>query len=387
MKPYGPLLIVLSAFAEQEIPVYKGGPDGVSKIFWQDYVKLTQNLTMPALVKGFFDPAPFADICACSPDAPLFDSIKLPFKDAGNAYYDMKKAQYRSEDMHFDAISGGKFYREHACAGKNDYIFYDVNNGALLSATMQDFYRKKIDPALKIDETITDKTYEHWFNEIFIGASTKKYPLPGSNGSGSAPHRAPVLNYYYQICGKKWWHIARHGASFGELDKHQFMLEDKDMLAFMKDDQVYQGFTEPGDVLLNPPWLWHLVQTDSGFNFAVTYKQLGYGWWAAINKMDPLQVAVNMQHGASDLSDQRLPYRPVTTLSLVSPNAFILDLWDIRPPLWLLRRFKRELAMAGLAVGLPLLACLGGCCWCCCRRRPAANGKANGKASGKVKKG
>mmetsp|Transcript_33225 Transcript_33225/g.60185 ORF Transcript_33225/g.60185 Transcript_33225/m.60185 type:complete len:380 (-) Transcript_33225:100-1239(-) len=358
------ILLVALACAEQ-IPEFQGGPGGIETIKFDDYVRMTKNLTMPAIVKSFFNVGAFADICACSPDASLFDSINLPFTGKGNVNYKMREAQHKFEDMKFDAINAGVFYREHACAAdKDDYIFYDINNGAMLAASVQDFFRKKIDPMLRSDQAITDETYDYWFNEIFIGGSTKEYPLP-SNGSGSAPHRAPVLNYYHQVCGKKRWHIAHHGASFGEIDKYQWMLYDDDMLAFMKDPQVYVGHTEPGDVLLNPPWLWHFVQTDRGFNFAVTYKQTGYGWWAAVNKMDPTQVAVNMQYGAHDMRDQKLPTRPVFQIDLYTgTNSFIVDLWDIRVPWWILRRHRYELSIFAAITGSLVL----NCCVCSCSR-------------------
>jgi len=247
-----------------------------------------------------------------------------------------------------------------------------------MSASVQDFFRNKMDPILKVKEKLEDKAeYDEWFNEIFIGGSTREYPYPSKNGSGSAPHRAPVLNYYHQVCGKKRWYIAPHNASFGENDYKQVLVDETDMHSFMNDPQVYVGHTEPGDVLLNPPWLWHFVQTAIGFNFAVTYKQNNFAWWAAINEMDPTQVAVNMQYLAHDLREQKLPHRPIKHRALGgqglygTEGAFILDMWDFRVPLWLLKRFQKEVSillwMSVVTYISLAFTCFIGCC--CCMRR------------------
>merc|ERR1712039_478468 len=283
--------------------------------------------------------------------------------------------------MQFDAVNGGEFYRNHACPkDRDDYIFYDINNGALVSASVQDFFRKKVDPLLHVSEKLEDKShYDEWFNEIFIGGSTKEYPLPGKDRGGSPPHRAPVLNYYHQICGKKRWYIAPHGTSFGEWDKLQILVGEEDMHKYMEHNQVYVGETEPGDVLLNPPWLWHFVQAGHGFNFAVTYKQNNFAWWAAINKMDPTHVAVNMQYGAFDLRFQKLPAVEVNHLALGgaglygTEGAFIIDLWDFRVPMWLLKRFQHEVSVLlwislVTYTALAFICCIG-CCWC--TRKPS----------------
>jgi len=58
----------------------------------------------------------------------------------------------------------------------------------------------------------------------------------------------------------------------------------------MKHPMIYEGFTEPGDVLLNPPFLWHYVLTDKGFNLAVTYKQDRFEMFAALARMNPIHA-------------------------------------------------------------------------------------------------
>lgn len=361
---------------DRHIPEFKG----VESLMFADYVRLTQGLTMPAIIKGFFDPAAFADVCACSTSTTFFDGLNFPFTSAGNPSHEFRTALQEQKTMQFDAINGGDFFRNHACAkDRDDYIFYDINNGALMSASVQDFFQNKMSSPLQISKKLDDKEeYVEWFNEIFIGGSTKEYPIPGANASGSAPHRAPVLNYYHQVCGKKLWHIAPHNASFGELDKFQMMLDEDDMNSFMNNPQVYSGFTEPGDVLLNPPWLWHYVQASRGFNFAVTYKQNNFAWWAAVNKMDPTMVSVNMVYGAYDLSTQKLPRRDIKQIPLGgqglfgTKGAFILDLWDFRVPMWLLKRFQREVSVliwisVVTYIALAFTCCLG-CCWCIRKR-------------------
>lgn len=366
-----------AAFAQdRKIPQFQGGAGGVESLTFADYVRLTQGLTMPAIIKGFFDTAEFADVCACSSSTLFFDELNLPFTAAaGNPSHEFRTALQERKTMNFDAINGGDFYRNFACdKARDDYIFYDINNGALMSASVQDFFRDKIDPPLQIKNKLDDKTaYDEWFNEIFIGGSTKEYPVPGKNASGSAPHRAPVLNYYHQVCGKKLWHIAPHNASFGELDKYQMILDEEGMNSFMNDPQVYSGFVEPGDLLLNPPWLWHYVQTARGFNFAFTYKQTNFGWWADVNKIDPTHVSVNMQYGAYDLRAQRLPMRDLKQIPLGgeglygTKGAFILDLSDFRVPMWILKRYQREVSVliwisVVTYIALALMCCLG-CCW------------------------
>mmetsp|Transcript_97275 Transcript_97275/g.280006 ORF Transcript_97275/g.280006 Transcript_97275/m.280006 type:complete len:189 (+) Transcript_97275:66-632(+) len=86
-----------------------------------------------------------------------------------------------------------------------------------------------------------------------------------------------------------------------------WMLNESDMERFVQHDLVYRGYTEPGDVLLNPPFLWHFVQTARGFNFAVTYKQLRHGMLGDLMKMDPVrartfwdQIPGGMEHDSGD---------------------------------------------------------------------------------------
>lgn len=155
------------------------------------------------------------------------------------------------------------------------------------------------------------------------------YPLPAENSSGSAPHRAPVLNHYFQVCGTKQWHVADHGASLGgDLDSHRFLVQAPDMERFMSHPQVYRGHTEPGDHLLNPPWLWHLVQTAAGFNFAVTYKQTKFAWWANLMKMDPMHADFNFRDVARKRG-QAFPDRPVHTIDTSKLNVSISTLNDV----------------------------------------------------------
>lgn len=112
--------------------------------------------------------------------------------------------------------------------------------------------------------------------------------MPSKNKSGSSPHRAPVLNYYYQICGTKRWTTASLRRSFGELDKVGRMVNVDDAKMLLEHPESYRGYTEPGDVLLNPPFVWHFVQTASGFHFAVTFKDGDrFKYWRTLYDMDP----------------------------------------------------------------------------------------------------
>jgi len=130
--------------------------------------------------------------------------------------------------------------------------------------------------------------------------------------------------------------------------------------------------------------LWHLVQASRGFNFAVTYKQNNFAWWAAMQKMDPTHVAVNMAYGAYDLRGQKLPDRPIKHKGLGgqglygTPGAFILNFWDFRVPMWLLRRFQTEISVliwiSAITYSALALACCAGCCVCIRRSGKRPNG-------------
>merc|ERR1712083_756681 len=80
-----------------------------------------------------------------------------------------------------------------------------------------------------------------------------------------------------------------------------------------------------------------------------------------------------MQYGAYDLRAQKLPAAAVDHLALGgaglygTKGAFIIDLWDFRVPMWLLKRFQREgsiLLWISLVTYTALaVTCCIGCCW------------------------
>jgi len=49
-----------------------------------------------------------------------------------------------------------------------------------------------------------------------------------------------------------------------------------EVLQLLNRTDVHVGWTRPGDMLLNPVWLWHLVQTNEGNKFGITYKMGGH---------------------------------------------------------------------------------------------------------------
>lgn len=267
--------------AAREIEVRHGPyPEGTMTL--EQYSEMTGTLTRPIILKRFFDPTKFDFLCSCADNVSMFDKLAFPH-NRGNAKVEEWSAMTYGQQRSREVINGGDFYRERACSGLDEYVFLDANQNVYLSGPWRAFF-SQLSSLLRVEETITDPRYNGWVHEFFLGYSSRDYPFPAENASGSPPHRFPVLNYYYQICGKKKWNVALHDASMGAYDTGYWMLNVSDMESYVAHPDVLEGYTEPGDVLLNPPWLWHLVRTAKGFNFATVYKQMKYGVLADLHK-------------------------------------------------------------------------------------------------------
>jgi len=265
-------------------------PDIEGPVMFLKYVELTQQLTRPVIIKNFFDPSSFRDICTCSDHVSFFDDISMPYK-AGNQKFQQWTGDAGTVDR-VEFINAGDFYRNRVCQKKDDYLFLDDSTMLYWSSRMSQFFGK-IGSMLRTSETVKDPVFypTGWVHEMYLGHSSSEYPIPDANRSGTPPHRFHVLNYYFQLCGEKRWYVADHDASMGSrLDGQFWMTDFQDILNFTSHPRVYEGTMEPGDLLLNPPWLWHYVQTRKGLNFGVSFKQIQFGMYADVAKMNELRA-------------------------------------------------------------------------------------------------
>lgn len=287
------LLIWLTlTFADSEeggvnIPVL----ENVKSITFERVLEVTSRLTTPVILKSFVDTSMFAQACSCDPSATLFDSFAIPY-DEGNVRQKIFTASFTGAPYSCQGINAGEFFRNKACAKRDDYVFYDRADGAAEAPDIRLWFDTIIGPLLNVSQTIDSPEFDMpWYNEIFIGYSSAHYPTPGTNRPGTGPHREPVLNYYYQICGAKQWHVAAANATHGEpLRRLAQLVREEDVSSFLAHPSTLRGVTEPGDLLINPPWAWHAVQTAVGFNFAVTYKKTGFQLWSDFERLDAVHL-------------------------------------------------------------------------------------------------
>lgn len=286
------------AVSKQNITVVHG-PD-YPHVDFAVFASLTQNLTKPIILRGFFNASEWADICDCT--SHIFDGFRLP---------DVKGNSRINNATILTSMDANDFYYNRACQNTTDYMFYDAEFGSLYDGAFSHF-NEKLRDTYGLTTRFEDVAYSSdWYNELFLGGQPYEFPPPTKNTGGSNPHRAPVLNYFIQFCGAKQWTIHPFETKFvvrrvsaDELpntdysdravwatlnltETSLFHPDRKEMerrvLEFDEHEDSLHGVVHPGDVLLNPPWLWHMIRNGPGLNFAVTYKQIGFDMWALVN--------------------------------------------------------------------------------------------------------
>jgi len=324
--------------------------ENVGQINLEQFIELTDHMSKPAIIKGFFDPSLFEEACRCDNNNTFYDNIDLPLSSKGGNSKDAEWSAQIGGSLPEKAIkiNGGTFVRDRACAEQDDYIFFDLGSG--LRLTHLRFF-EQMRKMLNVSEAISDPSYTDWMHEMFIGYSSKQYPVPTRNTSGSLPHRAPVVNYYYQICGKKKWHIGDWQMDVGkDYDGSYYMLpdpENKAARAYLEREDLYQGYTEPGDVLINPPWLWHCVLAAKGFNFAIAFKQVQFAEWRIIYELDPLKASHFYKYHQMR-EKKEIPYRPYQERVINGTTTMKLPGFDVFD--WLKLIKKAANAVGALAV-------------------------------------
>lgn len=100
----------------------------------------------------------------------------------------------------------------------------------------------------------------------------------GYKGMGSDVHAAMGCNMFRQIVGsKKWWLITMKETAlvYPSLNPNGFSAHTKTAVGkgndkqspWLKKIERWEVTLNPGDVLLNPPWVWHgIVNTEGGEN-------------------------------------------------------------------------------------------------------------------------
>jgi len=257
--------------ANPPIPVY-----WYNKPFNNDgFIVLTKNYTDPAILRGYINVSAFSNVCACNGTDGVFDDLEVVYIPNKNTKQMVHMGTYPPS-----LTAGADYWEKHVCQKENTYTFYE--KGPLeshyphLHDKMAHWFAK-IENIIKLSPRIRDPRFlPDWFQEVFLGYADKR--LQSFIDSGSGLHQGDVQNYYIQICGTKRWIIGKGTIRFN--DERDFpysgqSFDGEKMFEFISRNDTYIGWTRPGDMLLNPVWLWHLVQTDIGTNFGMTYKMGG----------------------------------------------------------------------------------------------------------------
>lgn len=157
---------------------------------------------------------------------------------------------------------------------KNGKKYY-INN-------LSDLFRKHNDV---LDDLQLPTTIGPWWGEnhalyrpvmaqLFMGQGSKIK----SETTGSAWHCARHANLFIQVVGDKTWEFMDPKYSlltFPHL-RHHVVAAAADALAFRYLDKwPTQTLTlHPGDMLYNPPWRWHTITNQEGFNIGVATREL-----------------------------------------------------------------------------------------------------------------
>jgi len=272
--------LVLVLFLESVWRIHSGLPHMPTwwwnkKIFMDAFIVLTHNYTSPAIMKKYVNVSAFSNVCACNGTDGMFDNLDVVYIPNENAKHVVFHGMWPPS-----LTAGADYWDKHVCKKENSYIFYEREPLKKRYPDLQgnmDRWFNKIEDVLKLSPRIKDSRFdEDWFQELFLGYADK--PLQSWTKSGSGMHQGDVHNYYVQICGSKRWIVGKDSVRFNnELDipySGQFV-DVENLKEFLNRSDVLVGWTYPGDMLLNPVWLWHLVQTDMGSNFGITYKISG----------------------------------------------------------------------------------------------------------------
>lgn len=253
------------------LPVLKH--DGA--VFMDDYIALTRNYTTPVIVRGYFDVSAFSNVCACNGTDGVFDGLDVVYIPNENAKTLVPMGIYP------DSLTAGvDYWEKHVCKKENSYVFYEQIHMLRYPDLHDKMHRwfEKIDNTIKLSPKIKDPQFKkRWYQELFLGYAAK--PLQPPSKSGSLMHQGDVQNYYIQICGSKRWIMGRDSLRFNDERDIPYSGQyfgGHEVLQLLNRTDVHVGWTRPGDMLLNPVWLWHLVQTNEGNKFGITYKMGGH---------------------------------------------------------------------------------------------------------------
>jgi len=264
-------------------PVHSGHPPiptwwYYENIFNDAVIALTHNYSTPAIMKKYVNVSAFSNLCSCKGTDGIFDDIDVVHfpNETTSAKHWVFQGLFPRQ-----LTAGARYWDEHVCKNESTYTFYQKEplqkQYPHLDEQMLDWF-DKLESILQLLPKIHDPQFgaEPWLRELYLGYAPKAFQGPVH--SGAPTHQADVQNYHVQICGSKRWIIGKESVKFNDERDipfgGQFFTGDR-VPGFVNRNDVYVGWTNPGDILLNPVWLWTMVQTNEGNNLAVAYKMIG----------------------------------------------------------------------------------------------------------------
>jgi len=255
----------------QKIPTWKHQ----AKIWMGEFIVLTQNYSTPAIMTKYVNVSAFSKVCSCNGTEGMFDDLEVVHLPGMNS-------QFAASARIFPPMTrnGTEYWEEHVCKKEQSYVVYDENLWKsiypTLPYTMMDWF-KGIEKIIKVQPKIQDKNFEQtWDQQLFMGYAVRG--LASTTKSGFHLHQVDRQTYYVQVCGSKRWIIGSGNIRFNDerdLAYHNQYMDGERFQGFIKRDDVYIGWTHPGDMMLIPVWVWHMAQTSAGTNVGISYRMKG----------------------------------------------------------------------------------------------------------------
>jgi hypothetical protein len=175
------------------------------------------------------------------------------------------------------------------------------------------------DPRLLADLMIPKVVTEWWEGkdvpldpvmvQMFMGVGTGEH----DSTTGSGLHCARHANFFIQVVGTKHWTLVD--------PRHSLFLHPSPRYALPAcaatppialDELPHYSFTiHPGDVLLNPPWMWHAVHNGPGWTIGCATREVRF--WATLRNNPVLTLMQEFTEMNSNFA-ARMTTRPVARM-------------------------------------------------------------------------
>lgn len=247
----------------------------VSEFSREKLIEMSNNFTFPVVVRGVLKGAPALE---------LWQRRDWWLENYGDEEVLCKPGGRSYDTKAFCTI---REWYEKADAGQHFYI-----NGA------SSIFRRRPELAAMVDTPLLRNC------SPIVGADPLAIQIfMGQGGSGSPLHAGLGVNLFRQVVGRKrWWFVPLTQSAFviPSITANGFSMHAAIKMGALSGGITdpmwnkllrYTAVLQPGDLLLNPPWIWHAIENLDPFTIGAPSRYADEGMGAAF-RSDPVISAM-----------------------------------------------------------------------------------------------